>query len=165
MDELLPELLVYISKDSYEVWIKLENSIAWFARYCRKNKLSYYNQFTRRFDYPKCIGMDSDKCGCYYCTESVNDKSYDYKITPEIYRNSLYVFKLIEDVIYPDIKVTITFPKEDEIDSDTFTMKLDINTYKFERDNKLINSGLLHRDHEPALVVHDRDEDGVFNDK
>lgn len=152
MDALLPELLLYISKDSYEVWIKLENSIAWFARYCRKNKLSYYNQFTERVDYPahRDISTKSEEqCYCLYCFTRKNQKNF--VIIPEVYKNKLYTYILTNDVIYHDIKVTSTDGVEDSFSGTSHCLPM--IKYKFERDDKIIVKGQYHRDHEPAVAT------------
>jgi hypothetical protein len=93
---ILPPELIPLILSSNEIWLLLEMAFPSFARYCRENKLSYYNQFIKKITYPRHIidtekmfksynithkihkvSKSFDNCLCYFCLLKNKDNKED----------------------------------------------------------------------------------------
>lgn len=145
--QILPfELVAYILNDN-ALWCALECAFPTFARYCRQNKVSFYNQTIRKRIFPQHL--------CEYELIKSGMKKNPYK-RDEI--DGLYGISFTREN-YGDKKDTSECKcfycynlKNDEFSGDKYSKQLPL-VYQLECEVWFTPSGAIHRDHAPAITA------------
>lgn len=132
--QLLPFEIIQLILSSNELWLALEIALQPFARFCRQNKVSYYNQFTREYVFPEHVEKDmsveikrayrgfgagarykmvnydhatNDDCLCFYCYLEPKNKSGLRDITPLLFKQETRVWITSGGLIHRDYSPAI----------------------------------------------------------
>lgn len=135
--QILPFELVELILSTNEIWVNLESALPAFARYCRRNKVSFYNKNIRETVFSEHLLITPENgwkdelekikfqmndvrsnCPCYYChlrfgkkiNTNPNELSYTekYNKIPLIYQQETKVWTTNDGTIHRDHAPAIT---------------------------------------------------------